>query len=122
MHFFGSKDGLFDAALRGAMPIQELASVLAGEVSSLGVRLTRRYLEVWESPETGPRIRAIVGSIATTPAAAQIMRDFMSGALAAPWPRASPATIPTAARSWPPPSSWAWPSPATSWPSSPWRA
>lgn len=84
MHFFGNKDGLFDAALRGAMPIEELASVLAGDLSSLGVRLTRRYLEVWESPQTGPRIRAIVGSIATTPAAAQIMRDFMSGALAAP--------------------------------------
>ncbi|GAB1824446.1 TetR/AcrR family transcriptional regulator [Herbidospora sp. RD11066] len=84
MHFFGSKDGLFDAALRGAMPVEELGSALSGDPSSLGVRLTRRYLDLWESPETGPRIRAIVGSIATTPAAAQIMRDFMTGELAAP--------------------------------------
>ncbi|WP_066361105.1 TetR/AcrR family transcriptional regulator [Herbidospora mongoliensis] len=84
MHFFGSKDGLFDAALRGAMPVRQLASTLTGDPSDLGVRLTRRYLELWESPETGPRIRAIVSSIATTPAAAQIMRDFMTGELAGP--------------------------------------
>lgn len=94
MHFFGSKDGLFDAALRGAMPVQELAVALAGDVSSLGERLTRRYLEVWESPETGPRIRAIVGSIASTPAAAQIMRDFMSGELATPLAKSLPGDQP----------------------------
>ncbi|GLX96043.1 TetR family transcriptional regulator [Herbidospora sp. NBRC 101105] len=94
MHFFGSKDSLFDAALRGAMPVQELAVALAGDVSSLGERLTRRYLEVWESPETGPRIRAIVGSIASTPAAAQIMRDFMSGELATPLAKSLPGDQP----------------------------
>lgn len=94
MHFFGSKDGLFDAALRGAMPVQELAVALAGDLSSLGERLTRRYLEVWESPETGPRIRAIVGSIASTPAAAQIMRDFMSGELATPLAKTLPGDQP----------------------------
>ncbi|TKK86748.1 TetR/AcrR family transcriptional regulator [Herbidospora galbida] len=94
MHFFGSKDGLFDAALRGAMPVRELAVALSGDVSSLGARLTRRYLEVWESPETGPRIRAIVGSIASTPAAAQIMRDFMSGELATPLAKSLPGDQP----------------------------
>ncbi|WP_030456981.1 TetR family transcriptional regulator [Herbidospora cretacea] len=94
MHFFGSKDGLFDAALRGAMPVQDLAVALAGDVSSLGARLTRRYLEVWESPETGPKIRAIVGSIATTSAAAQIMRDFMSGEMAAPLAKSLPGNQP----------------------------
>ncbi|WP_062353961.1 TetR/AcrR family transcriptional regulator [Herbidospora yilanensis] len=94
MHFFGSKDGLFDAALREAMPVRELSTVLAGDVSSLGARLTRRYLEVWESPETGPRIRAVVGSIASTPAAAQIMRDFVGGELAAPLAKSLPCDQP----------------------------
>ncbi|WP_062431160.1 TetR/AcrR family transcriptional regulator [Herbidospora daliensis] len=94
MHFFGSKDGLFDASLRAAMPVQELAVALAGDPSTLGARLTRRYLEVWESPETGPRIRAIVGSIASTPAAAQIMRDFMSGELAVPLAKSLPGDQP----------------------------
>src|SRR5437763_9918327 len=52
LQFFGSKDGLFDAALRADPPTRELAALVQdGNVANLGERLLRRYLELWESPE-----------------------------------------------------------------------
>lgn len=85
MHFFGSKDGLFDAALRaGGMPVKQLAEALTGDLDTLGERIAARYLQLWEDPEIGPRIKAVVTSAATSPAAAGILKDFMIHELAGP--------------------------------------
>ncbi|WP_214109582.1 TetR/AcrR family transcriptional regulator [Acrocarpospora catenulata] len=85
MHFFSSKDGLFDAALRhGGMPVQQLAEALDGPLESMGERLADRYLALWEDPTIGPRIRAVVTSVAASPAAAAILKGFMLHELALP--------------------------------------
>src|SRR5882757_1219698 len=51
LHYFASKDGLFAAALRADPPLRELVELTEeGDVRTLGVRLVRRYLEMWEDP------------------------------------------------------------------------
>ncbi|GIH76087.1 TetR family transcriptional regulator [Planobispora longispora] len=79
MHFFGTKDGLFDAAIRGpGMPLRRLREVIdAGPPGELGERLIRRYLSLWDDPATAPRLRAVVQAATSTPAAGQILKDFM---------------------------------------------
>ena len=85
MHFFTSKDGLFDAALRhGGMPVRQLTDVLDGPLEDIGERLADRYLALWEDPVIGPRIRAVVTSVAASPAAAAILKHFMLHELALP--------------------------------------
>ncbi|GIH29193.1 TetR family transcriptional regulator [Acrocarpospora phusangensis] len=85
MHFFGNKDGLFGEALRsGGMPIQRLIDSFDGDLDTIGERLTARYLELWEDPETSPRIKAVVTSATSSPAAAAILKHFMIHELAGP--------------------------------------
>ncbi|GAA0438385.1 TetR family transcriptional regulator [Acrocarpospora corrugata] len=85
MHFFGNKDGLFGAALAyGGVPVRQLTESLEGDLDTIGERLTARYIALWEDPEIGPRIRAVVTSAATSPAAAAILKEFMIHELAGP--------------------------------------
>ncbi|GIH91106.1 TetR family transcriptional regulator [Planobispora siamensis] len=79
MHFFGSKDGLFDAAIRGpGMPLRRLRDVFeAGPLDGLGERLIRRYLSIWDDPVAGPRLHAVMQAAASSPAAGGILKDFM---------------------------------------------
>ncbi|GII53432.1 TetR family transcriptional regulator [Planotetraspora thailandica] len=85
MHFFGNKDGLFDAAIRsGGLPLRELGDVLEGDVDGLGERLMRRYLSLWEHPEHGARLRAILSSAASSPAAAAMLTEFLTNEVLQP--------------------------------------
>ncbi|GAA1013373.1 TetR family transcriptional regulator [Acrocarpospora pleiomorpha] len=85
MHFFGNKDGLFGESIRnGGMPVQQLVESFDGDLETLGERLATRYFTLWEDPEIGPRIKAVVVSAATSPAAAGILKDFMVHELAGP--------------------------------------
>lgn len=78
MHFFGNKDGLFDAAIRGGgMPVSRLLAVVEGDPATLGERLTTRYLSIWEDPTYGRRMAVVLQAAATTPAAADLLKEFM---------------------------------------------
>lgn len=78
LHFFGSKDGLFEAALRANPPIRGLAEMLAtAPWEELGERLVRHYLAMWEDPETSGRLRAIVSSVSVSPSAASMVARFI---------------------------------------------
>ncbi|MFJ2031599.1 TetR family transcriptional regulator [Streptosporangium sp. NPDC087985] len=79
LHFFGSKDGLFAAALRTDPPTGDLVALAhSGDPTDLGQRLTRRYLELWEEPQTGNRLLAIVRGASATPSASAMIAAFMT--------------------------------------------
>ncbi|MFI6481628.1 TetR family transcriptional regulator [Nonomuraea sp. NPDC050663] len=85
MHFFGTKDGLFDAAIReGGIPVARLREVIDEGVDGLGERLATRYLGLWEDPESGPRMHAVVSAATSSPAAAGLLKEFMRGQLVRP--------------------------------------
>lgn len=79
MHFFGSKDGLFEAAIRaGGVPLGLLGELADGDPGTLGERLVSRYLSLWEDPRHGPGLRAVLGSAASSPAATKMIKEFVT--------------------------------------------
>ena len=82
-YHFGSKDGLFAAALEMPHPMAELmADVLDhGEISDFGERFLRRVLEVWDDERTGGALVALVRSAMSHPPAADALREFVQAEL-----------------------------------------
>ena len=85
LHFFGSKDGLFEAAVELPYDPAELVPVLlAGDVEELGERVVRNFLRVWDAtPGQGP-ILAMLRSAASHEDAAQRLRDLLLRVLLRP--------------------------------------
>ncbi|SPL88191.1 Transcriptional regulator, TetR family [[Actinomadura] parvosata subsp. kistnae] len=89
LQFYGNKDGLFDAALRVDPPTRSLlALVFEGETGTLGKRLLRRYLELWETPDTGARLLAVARGASASPSASAMVAAFMSEEVMLPLARA----------------------------------
>ena len=75
-YFFGSKDGLFAAAMELPFrPAEVIAPVLAEGVDGLGERMARRMLTVWD--ENRPALLALVNSASSHPGAALALREFV---------------------------------------------
>ena len=83
MRFFGSKDELF-AAVMSITPhaVSRIAAAFDGPADSLGERLTRAYLEVWEGEpqDSEALLAALRRAIASEQAAAQL-REFVQARL-----------------------------------------
>lgn len=80
-HWFGSKEGLFAAAMR--LPVDPpvlVAELLAGGLEGIGERIVRKFLSVWDASRGGPLI-AIVRSVSSHEASARMMREFVSTVL-----------------------------------------
>ena len=84
-YHFGSKDGLFAAALEMPTPMAALmADVLEqGEIDDFAERFLRRVLEVWDDPQTGGALVALVRSAMSHPPAAEQLRAFVQAELLA---------------------------------------
>lgn len=81
-HFFGTKDGLFAAAL--ALPadlVDRLPHLLDGDRAGVGERMTRTYLSLWEDPVTSAPLRAVVRSAVTHDSAATLLRELIASRL-----------------------------------------
>ncbi len=77
-YFFGSKDGLFAAAMSMAVNPAELMDELMGEgLDGIGERLVRRLLAIWDDPVSGTPMIALVRSAATNEQAAALLRGFV---------------------------------------------
>lgn len=77
-YFFGTKDGLFAAVMKVPVsPSQVAEEVLAGGVDGLGDRLARRFLEVWDDPETGPPLVGLIRGAASHQPSADQLREFV---------------------------------------------
>jgi AcrR family transcriptional regulator len=78
LHYFVSKEGVFEAAMDFPFdPAEVLPGLLEPGLDGLGERLARFFIEVWDSP-SGARAHAIVRSMVTSDSAAALMRDFVS--------------------------------------------
>lgn len=78
LHFFGSKDGLFEAALQLPFdPAVVVAGLLADGKDDLGERVLRTFLGVWDAtPGQGPML-AMLRSAVSHAEAAHLLRDLL---------------------------------------------
>jgi AcrR family transcriptional regulator len=77
--FFGSKDDLLVASLTIAMnPSERIPELMEGKPDSLGERLVRYFLSVWEESPSGEVLIGLLRSAATNEHAATLLRDFIS--------------------------------------------
>ena len=78
-HFYGSKDGLFAAALELPEELPErLLAALDGDREGVGERLVRFYLGLWDDPVTAGQLRAMMASAVSHEQAAALLREFVS--------------------------------------------
>jgi AcrR family transcriptional regulator len=78
LHYFESKEGVFEAAMDFPFdPTEAIPVLLEPGLDGLGIRLARFFLESWDSP-AGVRAHALVRSMVTSPSAAALTRDFVS--------------------------------------------
>ncbi|WP_327268718.1 TetR family transcriptional regulator [Streptomyces sp. NBC_01218] len=77
-HYFGSKDGVFAAAVELSFePALVVPQILGGPVEGVGERMARYFISVWENPVSRAPLLAIVRSALTHEAAAEVLRGFL---------------------------------------------
>jgi AcrR family transcriptional regulator len=78
-HYFGTKEGLFRATIDAPIdPAVMVPRVLRGDVDQIGERLVRTFLGVWDDPDTGPAIRAMVRSAVSDERSTGLLREFFA--------------------------------------------
>ncbi len=85
MHYFGSKEALFSAALElPVRPSEVFARGMAAGRDRLGETIVRTFLEAWEPAETRVRLMAMLRSALTNEAAMGMIRDLLVREVFAP--------------------------------------
>src|SRR3954452_15086346 len=78
IHFFGSKAGLFTAAVGWPFdPDAEIARVVADGPGSVGINLARMFVRHWEAEHERSPIVAILHVATGDPAGAALMREYL---------------------------------------------
>lgn len=78
MHYFGSKEALFSAALELPIrPSEVFALGMAAGRDRLGETIVRTFLEAWDAPDTQVRLMAMLRSALTNEAAMGMIRDLL---------------------------------------------
>jgi AcrR family transcriptional regulator len=81
-HYFGSKEGLLDAATNPPQKwLDSIAEVWTTPVEQLGGALIRLLLASWADEEIGPTLRAILQTAAHEPATREKLRRVVEGSL-----------------------------------------
>lgn len=81
-HYFRDKESLFVAALQFPfVPAEVVPAALDGDPAHVGERVTRQFLAIWGRPETRAPILALLRAAMTHPAAAAMLRGFVTKAL-----------------------------------------
>jgi AcrR family transcriptional regulator len=82
MQFYGSKEGLFLAMMEQAAGKSDLLlAILTGPRPGMGARLTRAYLEQWEDPVTGDKLRSLFRAAVGSPRASSLYKNVMAETL-----------------------------------------
>lgn len=77
-YYFGSKKGLFGAALAlAATPAETLARTIQGDPATFPQRALRDLLSLWEDPESGAPLRALIAAATHDQAVAGLLRERM---------------------------------------------
>jgi AcrR family transcriptional regulator len=78
LHYFGSKEGVFRAAVDFPVdPAEFVPRLLAPGLEGLGERLVHFFLETWDSPAGRPLL-ALIRSVVANEDAAALMREFIT--------------------------------------------
>lgn len=80
LYLFGSKADLFRESLRLILDPEVLVAAVAGgpdDDPDIGTRMVRTYLRIWEAPESGPTMVAMLQSATSNPDAHEAFRSFM---------------------------------------------
>ena len=77
-HYFGSKEGVFRAAVEFPLdPAKFIPPLLAPGIEGLGERLALFFLETWDSP-AGESLLGLIRSAVSSELAADLMREFVT--------------------------------------------
>lgn len=77
-YFFGSKRGLFGAAMALAVnPAEVIEHAIAGDPATLPQRLLRTLIAVWDSPESGPPLAAMLRNVVQDEGHAALVREVL---------------------------------------------
>ncbi|WP_181782761.1 TetR/AcrR family transcriptional regulator [Pseudonocardia pini] len=83
-HWFGGKGALFTASLEVPVdPTVLIAGVVDGDPERIGERLVGGFLQAWDAAAGGPLI-TLLRSVAGHPAAARMMREFVTSTILGP--------------------------------------
>ena len=78
MHFFGSKDTLFQAAVGWPLdPARLAAQIAAPGPEGIGARIARAFLGSWDDPTTRASLAGMLRSAMTHDASAALLREFV---------------------------------------------
>jgi len=78
LHYYGSKEGVFRAAVNVPIePGEFLPRLLEEGLDGLGERLVRFFVTTWDSPAGSPLL-GVIRSVVTSETAAALLRDFVS--------------------------------------------
>ena len=81
-HYFGSKEGLLDAATNPPQKwLESVAKVWTTPIDQLGAALITLLLASWADDEIGPTLRAIVQTAAHEPSTREKLRRVVEGSL-----------------------------------------
>ena len=81
-HYFGSKEGLLDAATNPPQSwLENVAKVWATPIEDLGEALVKLLLASWADDEIGPTLRAILQTAAHEPSTREKLRRVVEGSL-----------------------------------------
>lgn len=77
-YFFGSKRGLFSAAMALEVdPATALRDLLPGPPDELAARILKRLLSVWDDPASGSPLRVLMVAAGTEERAAVMLREYL---------------------------------------------
>ncbi len=77
-YFFGSKKGLFGAALAlPANPPEVLVGALAGDPATLPERVLRALVHAWDDPEHGGPLRVMVSAATGDPEVGRLLKEVI---------------------------------------------
>lgn len=78
IYYFGSKKGLFGAALAlAATPAETLARTIEGDPATFPQRALHDLLALWEDPESGAPLRALIAAATHDQAMASLVKEMM---------------------------------------------
>lgn len=77
LYLFGSKADLFRESLRLLLDPEQLVEAMTAVEGDLGTRLVRRYLQIWESPDTADSMIAMLQSATSNADANAALRAFL---------------------------------------------
>jgi AcrR family transcriptional regulator len=77
-YYFGSKRGLFNAAMSLTVsPAEMLEVALEGDLETLPTRILRGMLALWDDPESGPPLIALLRAAANDPAMSRLAAEMV---------------------------------------------